>query len=289
MPSFELVPPSRQRRRLRLRSSRGRMSIDRRRSAVMPTLNLFFCVGAPATRFVVAACRRCRIAPRRPVAHHLLRSCSCATRATGLSSNSISRRRATGRPTPFPHRAPTWRRPRSRPTPYIRVEDQSDLVGAGRDDRHSCRRVIRARAQRGDRGEGRQQKLLGAGSSRQCIDARPISTTAACFACAPAGHSGPMKFGIERLLADPALRAPLEGKRVALLAHPASVTADLTHSLDALAACRGHPPHRRLRAAARAEGRQAGQYDRDARRDRSAATASRCSASTARCAARPGR
>ena len=48
-----------------------------------------------------------------------------------------------------------------------------------------------------------------------------------------------MKFGIDRLLADPALRAPLAGKRVALLAHPASVTADLTHSLDALAACDG--------------------------------------------------
>ena len=46
-----------------------------------------------------------------------------------------------------------------------------------------------------------------------------------------------MKFGIDRLLADPALRAPLAGKRVALLAHPASVTADLTHSIDALAAC----------------------------------------------------
>ena len=46
-----------------------------------------------------------------------------------------------------------------------------------------------------------------------------------------------MKFGIDRLLADPALRAPLAGKRVALLAHPASVTADLTHALDALAAC----------------------------------------------------
>jgi uncharacterized protein YbbC (DUF1343 family) len=45
-----------------------------------------------------------------------------------------------------------------------------------------------------------------------------------------------MKFGIDRLLADPQLRAPLAGKRVALLAHPASVTADLTHSLDALAA-----------------------------------------------------
>ncbi len=44
-------------------------------------------------------------------------------------------------------------------------------------------------------------------------------------------------FGIDRLLADPALRAPLKGKRVALLAHPASVTQDLTHSLDALASC----------------------------------------------------
>src|SRR6476661_7507586 len=43
-------------------------------------------------------------------------------------------------------------------------------------------------------------------------------------------------FGIDRLLADPELRAPLEGKRVALLAHPASVTKDLTHSLDALVA-----------------------------------------------------
>ncbi|MBX3702354.1 MAG: DUF1343 domain-containing protein [Steroidobacteraceae bacterium] len=44
-----------------------------------------------------------------------------------------------------------------------------------------------------------------------------------------------MKFGIDRLLADRAVRKPLDGKRVALLAHPASVTADLTHSLDALA------------------------------------------------------
>jgi len=43
-------------------------------------------------------------------------------------------------------------------------------------------------------------------------------------------------FGIDRLLAEPELRQPLQGKRVALLAHPASVTRDLTHSLDALAA-----------------------------------------------------
>lgn len=45
-----------------------------------------------------------------------------------------------------------------------------------------------------------------------------------------------MQFGIERFLQDPALRAPLKGRRVALLAHPASVTRDLTHSMDALAA-----------------------------------------------------
>jgi len=44
-----------------------------------------------------------------------------------------------------------------------------------------------------------------------------------------------MKLGIERLIEEPALRKPLAGRRVALLAHPASVTRDLTHSLDALA------------------------------------------------------
>lgn len=41
-------------------------------------------------------------------------------------------------------------------------------------------------------------------------------------------------FGIDRLLDQEALRKPLEGTRVALLAHPASVTRDLVHSLDAL-------------------------------------------------------
>ena len=46
----------------------------------------------------------------------------------------------------------------------------------------------------------------------------------------------PLQFGIDRLLAEPTLRRPLAGRRVALLAHPASVTADLTHTLDALAA-----------------------------------------------------
>ena len=44
-----------------------------------------------------------------------------------------------------------------------------------------------------------------------------------------------MKFGIDRLLQLPALRQSLQGRRVALLAHPASVAEDLVHSLDALA------------------------------------------------------
>jgi uncharacterized protein YbbC (DUF1343 family) len=44
-----------------------------------------------------------------------------------------------------------------------------------------------------------------------------------------------MKFGIDRLIDEPELRKPLAGRRVALLAHPASLTRNLCHSLDALA------------------------------------------------------
>ena len=44
-----------------------------------------------------------------------------------------------------------------------------------------------------------------------------------------------MRLGLDRLLASRSLRKALRGKRVALLAHPASVTRDLEHALDALA------------------------------------------------------
>ena len=44
-----------------------------------------------------------------------------------------------------------------------------------------------------------------------------------------------MKFGIDRLLEERPLQQRLAGRRLALLAHPASVTRDLAHSLDALA------------------------------------------------------
>jgi uncharacterized protein YbbC (DUF1343 family) len=43
-----------------------------------------------------------------------------------------------------------------------------------------------------------------------------------------------VKFGLDRLLESPALLKELEGRRVSLVAHPASVTTDLNHSLDAL-------------------------------------------------------
>jgi len=45
-----------------------------------------------------------------------------------------------------------------------------------------------------------------------------------------------VKLGIDCLLDDTALRGRLRGRRVALLAHPASVTGDLVHTLDALVA-----------------------------------------------------
>lgn len=43
------------------------------------------------------------------------------------------------------------------------------------------------------------------------------------------------KTGLDVLITEAELRKPLVGKRVALLAHPASVTRNLTHALDALA------------------------------------------------------
>ena len=48
-----------------------------------------------------------------------------------------------------------------------------------------------------------------------------------------------MKCGIDRLLAEAPLQQELRGRRLGLLAHPASVTAGLEHSLDALMAIDG--------------------------------------------------
>jgi uncharacterized protein YbbC (DUF1343 family) len=43
-----------------------------------------------------------------------------------------------------------------------------------------------------------------------------------------------VRLGIDRLLAEPRLARELAGRRIALLAHPASMTGDFRHSLDAL-------------------------------------------------------
>ena len=110
-----------------------------------------------------------------------------------------------------------------------------------------------------------------------------VRTGRSCFALGTA-----IEFGIDRLLSEPAAAAPLPGRRVALVAHPASVTRRLTHSLDALVAC-GVIAHRCFRPAARPARRQAGQHGRIAGFRRSGASASLCSASTARCAGRPMR
>ena len=48
-----------------------------------------------------------------------------------------------------------------------------------------------------------------------------------------------MRLGIDELLLNRVLRAPLEGRRLALLGHPASVTGACRHSLDALMETRG--------------------------------------------------
>src|SRR6266478_2859307 len=84
-----------------------------------------------------------------------------------------------------------------------------------------------------DRGNERPYVLLGAGASAG--QGRLPSSRLFCARTLPSLAT--MKFGIDRLIAEPALRAPLAGRRVALLAHPASVTQDLTHALDALAGC----------------------------------------------------
>lgn len=70
----------------------------------------------------------------------------------------------------------------------------------------------------------------------------------------------PTTFGLDRLLNEPQLRKPLIGKRLALLAHPASVTPHLTHALDALATHRRSAPDGCIRSPARPAWRQTGQH-----------------------------
>ncbi len=67
-------------------------------------------------------------------------------------------------------------------------------------------------------------------------------------------------FGIDRLLAEPELRRPLEGRRVALLAHPASVTQG-PHPQSRCAGRKRAQGLGGVRAAAWRPRRPPGQYD----------------------------
>ena len=71
-----------------------------------------------------------------------------------------------------------------------------------------------------------------------------------------------MKFGIDRLLAEPKLRKPLAGKSIALLAHPGIGDARPDAFARRARGARRHRAHRGLRPAARPARRQAGQHDR---------------------------
>ena len=97
---------------------------------------------------------------------------------------------------------------------------------------------------------------------RAAAPAREPRLSRCRWVCGLARRERSMKFGLDRLLASRALRKGLRGKRVALLAHPASVTRDL----DARARRAGGAARRRahggVRAAARPARRQAGQHGR---------------------------
>ena len=144
------------------------------------------------------------------------------------------------------------------------------ITGSGDAGRAACDgRAWQSRARRrtmavarGVDGRRRGPRAAAAVTSRCGIRATsPTFTTPQGFTRV-ARRERSMKFGLDRLLASRRCGRPLRGKRVALLAHPASVTRDL----DARARCaRGaarRAPHGRVRAAARPARRQAGQHGR---------------------------
>ena len=116
--------------------------------------------------------------------------------------------------------------------PYIRMEDNLTWWAVGATIAVDAGGALGAWPVGDPRGEGRREILLGAGASAATS---PTSTTR-LLRRAPSLSSAHDPVRYRPAARRGRLRRPLEGKRVALLAHPASVTRDLTHSLDALAA-----------------------------------------------------
>ena len=129
-------------------------------------------------------------------------------------------------------------------------------VRPGSDARSSAaaaRRRTRSRA----RSRRRRALVLGARVTRP---RSPTSTVARASSSPADAEETGVKLGIDRLLGDAALRRELAGRRVALLAHPASMTGDFRHAVDALMALSRDAAGRGLRPAARHARREAGQH-----------------------------
>src|SRR5690606_26616287 len=159
-------------------------------------------------------------------------SCSWRARATPPTTSSTSRPPANGPRTPSRAIAAARRWP-TRPKRWSRISARAASRRASSSTRWCvwsgcCRRRRRRRSRSG---WPRSSRTGTAG----CRTGRwPIPRASPTSITPMASRSRSMKLGLERLLEEPRLRRALAGRRVALLAHPASVTRELTHALDAL-------------------------------------------------------
>src|SRR5690606_37139887 len=85
----------------------------------------------------------------------------------------------------------------------------------------------RRRARGGRRDRRRDARVLRAPPRRRAARLPPPRRP---------GLEGRVKLGIDVLLARPSLERKLAGRRLGLLAHPASMTGDFRHAVDALMA-----------------------------------------------------
>ena len=105
---------------------------------VIATTNIWFGIGAPASRFVMPEAEASRRAPRF-VGDDLLRGLSSSAEGEEAIASGISLRRAIGRPMI----SPRYRDGRTEPTSRAALHPdrgQYDLVGPRRDHRGRCRR-----------------------------------------------------------------------------------------------------------------------------------------------------
>ena len=186
------------------------------------------------------AARRDGCARRRALAAHLLRGIRACCAGRRRISSSTLRPRPNGRPIGSTATEAGCASATEISAPRIEVQSSAgalhvaSLAGAGSAVGLAARQPLAARPLGGDRGNERPQVLLGAGASARQAGFPSFRLLCARTSCSVARHEIRHRSPSRRTRSC-ARRS--QGRRVALLAHPASVTADLTHSLDALAAC----------------------------------------------------